>query len=175
MILKEDVEINLSHLSKALNSVGINHLNIFYIIGNDVGYIEKIRVVKPSNINFIKISIPEYIKFLSDPEEKFLDYNKESLYIIKNSNYRDVKLLFDKISTHNIDVGRGASQKSHIISPLEFRMSCYLMCMFNFNYNKVCYLNSFNTLDKSRYLPYLNKRNKTHSFILSEIKKNEQK
>lgn len=170
-ILKEDVEVNLNSLSRNLSLMGINGLNIFYIVGNDIGYVEKIEVAKPCLINLIKISAPEYIKFLSKPGNQFSVYNKDSLYILKNSNYMDVKILFDKISTHNIDIGRGSSQKSHIISPLEFRISCYLMCIFNFQYNKVCYLNHFNTLNKTKYLPYIDKK---HSSFLSEFKKNEQ-
>jgi len=32
--------------------------------------------------------------------------------------------------------------------------------MFSFNYNNICYLNTFNYLSKDRYLPFFNKKDK---------------
>jgi len=44
-----------------------------------------------------------------------------------------------------------------MISPLDFRLSCYLMAMLKFNYKFMSYLNSFNGIPKYRYLPYIEK------------------
>jgi len=46
-----------------------------------------------------------------------------------------------------------------MISPLDFRLSCYLMAMFKFNYRLISYLNTFNIVTKYRYLPYIDKKN----------------
>lgn len=47
--------------------------------------------------------------------------------------------------------------KAHALSPLDFRLSCYLMAMFNFDYNLISSLNSFNIMSKDRYLSYMDK------------------
>jgi hypothetical protein len=39
--------------------------------------------------------------------------------------------MFASINNCCVNVGRGGSQKAHMISPIDFRLSCYLMAMFN--------------------------------------------
>lgn len=39
----------------------------------------------------------------------------------------------------------------------EIRLLTYIMVIFNFNYNDINRLNTFNNLSKTRYLPYINK------------------
>jgi hypothetical protein len=112
----------------------------------------------PTEILFVELSVAEFVKFLNNSDSNFMDYNKNSLYILRNSNYIDVKLLFNSINNNKVDIGRGGGQKAHIVSPLEFRLTCYLMAMFNFKYNDICDLNTFNLLDKKRYLPYIDKK-----------------
>ncbi len=97
--------------------------------------------------------------------EKILRNNKNSLYIIRNSNYYDIKLLINQINNCNVDIVRGGGSKSHIISPMEFRLSTYLMAMFNLNFQKIFELNAFNFLNKERYLPYIDKKSKLKKFI----------
>jgi hypothetical protein len=63
--------------------------------------------------------------------------------------------MLTKINDCYVNLGRGGGQKAHIISPLDFRLSCYLIAMFNFNYKLVNCLNTFNDLNKDRYLPYI--------------------
>jgi len=159
IIINDDyVEIDFNTLSSTLNYMGITRLNIFSI--DNIEGINKIVVKRPSEILFIELGSEEFVKFLNNPNENFLDYNKNSLYILRNSNYRDIKLLFNEINNHKVDIGRGAGQKSHIINPLEFRLYSYLMGMFNFNYNKLNKLSTNNHLDKFRYLPFINKKTK---------------
>lgn len=56
-----------------------------------------------------------------------------------------------------MDLGRGGSQKSHIISPLDIRLSAYLMALYNFNYKTTFIsINTINILPKDRYLPCKN-------------------
>lgn len=52
-----------------------------------------------------------------------------------------------------MNVVRGSSQKSHMVSPIDFRLSCYLMILCNMNYKKFYSENSFNIITKDRYLP----------------------
>ena len=86
-----------------------------------------------------------------------MDFNKDSLFIVRGGNWIDIKNLFATINNQNVNVGRGGSQKAHALSPLDLRLSCYLMAMFNFDYKLISKLNSFNILTKDRYLSYMDK------------------
>jgi hypothetical protein len=87
-------------------------------------------------------------------EENLLTYNRETLYILINGEYKAVKNTFTKINDCKVNIGRGDSQKANNISPLDFRLSCYLMAMFNFDYKYISYLNAFKDLSEDRYLPF---------------------
>jgi hypothetical protein len=102
----------------------------------------------------------DFIIFLNMKNSGFLSYNKHSLYIIRESNYLGIKILFSTIDDCQINLGRGGSQKAHMLSPLDFRLSCYLMAMFNFNHKLISNLNTFNDINKDRYLSWLNQSNK---------------
>ncbi len=156
IILKEYTEIDLNQFSKNLDFLKINEINIFCIDDNPGVVVYDIK--KPCSLRLITLGVEDFIKVLNSPEFNFLEFNKNSIYILRKSNHMDIKLLFNKINSHAVDIGRGGGQKSHVLSPIDFRLSSYLMAMFNFNYNYVCYLNIFNILDKSRYLPFINKK-----------------
>lgn len=156
LVLSNDLKVNLNDLTRSLNFMKINELSIFYI--DDT--INKTNVIKgegPNKLSFIEINKTNFIEFINNPNTNFLEYNKSSLYILKDSNYIDVKILFNKINQCEVNVGRGGGQKAHVLSPLDFRLSCYLMAITNFSYKQAFYLNSFNLLNKSSYLPYINK------------------
>lgn len=81
------------------------------------------------------------------------------MYIVKGSDFRGIKNLFATVNNCQVNIGIGRSQKTHVLSPLDFRLSCYLIAMFNFNYKLVSNLNAFNVITKDRYLSYVNKFN----------------
>jgi len=139
-----------------LSYLGIKRLNIFCIDG--VTGINKTIVREPNELILLELSVGEFIEFLNNPDENFRDYNKNSLYILRDSSYKDVKLLFQKINNCSTDLGRGNTQKSHILSPLDFRLSSYLIAMFNFKYEDIYKLNTFSILHKNRYLPIFSKK-----------------
>ena len=99
----------------------------------------------------------DYVAYLNNPLCNFLEHNKYTLYILKEGNYIDIKNIFGKINGFDTNIGRGGSQKSHMLSSLDFRLSCYLMAMFGFNYKYISSLNTFNYISKERYLPYIDK------------------
>jgi hypothetical protein len=68
-------------------------------------------------------------------------------------------------------VGRGGSQKAHALSHLDFRLSSYLMAMFNFDYNLIYSLNSFNFMGKDRYLSYMDKP-RSNKFVRINLENN---
>jgi hypothetical protein len=135
--------------------MGIDKLNIIAI--NPLGTLEKtnfIKIDEPSIIKYLEVNSDDFISHLNNPSYNFLDYNKHTLYIIKEGSYLDIKSIFTKINGFDTNIGRGSSQKSHIVSPLDFRLSCYLMAMFKFDYKYISYLNTFSVMAKERYLPY---------------------
>jgi hypothetical protein len=119
------------------------------------------------SVNYVEMGYETFKKIITNPEFKFLEYNKDTLYILRDGSYTDVKKLFSSISGFDVNLGRGGSQKSHIISPLDFRMSFYLMALFNFDYKYIAYLNTFNDLPKDRYLPFIEKTVKIKTIVNS--------
>lgn len=154
--------ISLNDLNIILEHMRIEKLNIFSI-GN--GLHKKLNTInfistddgtnKGSKINFIEMTEEHFITFLNEDNKNFLEYNKYSLYIIRNGNFLDIKKLFARINGFDVNLGRGGPQKAHLLSPLDFRLSAYLMAMFNFDYKLISYLNTFNDISKDRYLSYL--------------------
>lgn len=59
-----------------------------------------------------------------------------------------------------------------MLSPLDFRLSCYLMAMFNFNHELISYLNTFNDITKDRYLSYTERPSKNLSIVKYRSYKN---
>lgn len=149
-------------LAKSLNIMNIERLNIFIVdteMSNDFIWV----VNKDSNIKLIKSSPEQFINFINSDFDTFLLYNPYSLYIIrgntKGPSYKYIKYLFKKINEYDMNIGRGGSQKAHILSPLDFKLSCYLMAFFDFNHKLINGLNLFNELEKERYLSWWNRYN----------------
>lgn len=130
-------------------------MNIFCI--DKISGINKTVVKEPSLVTWFELSVEDFIEVLNNPHDDFMGYNKDSLYILRDSDFIDVKKIFNKINNYEVNIGRGGGQKCNILSPLEFRLSNYLMVMFKFNYMDISRLNTFNYLHKSRYLTYINK------------------
>ena len=159
VIIKETMNINLNELSVILNGMMIDKLHI-YSINNDemLKEFNVVQIQEPSKVNYIEIGLENFTEHLCRPDISFRGYNKDALYVLRNGNYMDVKSIITNINGYNVSVGRGGSQKSHMISPLDFRLSCYLMALFNFDYKLINSLNSFNDIEKYRYLPYFKRR-----------------
>src|SRR6266487_2330271 len=149
-IIKESHGVNLPQLANI-----INILNIFLIDDSDTkeNNVFIIKVKEPSEVNCIEIGVGEFIKQINSENCNFLSFNKHSLYIFKNGSYINAKNLFAKLENKNANLGRGGSQKAHALSPLDLRLSCYLMAMFNFDCKLISSLNAFDDMSKDRYLP----------------------
>ena len=136
----------------------IDKLNIIAIYPLDtLEKINYINIKEPSNIKYLEVGADDFTSYLNNPSYDFLNYNKNTLYIIKEGNYIDIKNIFSKINGYKTNIIRGGSQKSHIMSPLDLRLYCYLMAIFKFDYKYISNLNAFNEITKDRYLPYIEK------------------
>jgi hypothetical protein len=154
IIIKDNNYISLSGLNELLRFISLEKFNIFCInneLDNDT--VNYVRVNKGSDLRFVEMSLERFIVFLNSDKD-FWDYNKDSLYILRNGNFLGIKNLFTTINGSQYNVVRGSSQKAHALSPLDIRLSAYIMVMFNFNLKKISYLNYFNEMDKNRYLSY---------------------
>jgi hypothetical protein len=164
IVINELNYINLDILSKVLAAMHIKELNIFSI--NDK--VEKMNVTRRDNgslITYTEMKRLDLITLLNNEKINFRDYNKYSLYILRAGGFLDIKNLFAKINGHEMNLGRGGSQKAHFLSPLDMRLSAYVMAMFNCNYAWINKVNAFNSLEKDRYLSYLDRTSKKNKFF----------
>jgi hypothetical protein len=154
MIIKDSMDSDLLKLSRRLNSIKIEGLFILSIDMKGSDELNSLSINEPSVVHYVEMGIQKFAEILDDPSRNFIDYNKDTLYILRNGNYADIKSVLTGIQGNKVIVGRGGPQKSHIVSPIELRMSSYLLALSNFNYQYLSYLNDFNQLVKSRYLPF---------------------
>ena len=160
-IIKESKNINLDDISKVLSFMKIEKLNIFSI--NNKCLLNKVNAIFSENgyrVIYTEIKPENFIEFLNCPNTNFLDYNRNSLYIYRNITFLDIKNIFTTINNCCFNVGRGGSQKQHMISPLDLRLSSYLLAMFNFDYKLITYLNTFDYIDINRYISWKDRSNK---------------
>jgi hypothetical protein len=115
--IKELKYINLDDLSKILDAFGIDKLNIFSINNDCVANtINTIKSDKGSKVVYVDLNSDKFMQFIN-ADNKFLEYNKNSLFILRNGNFLDIKNLFSHISGYQINIGRWRGSKSpHIKS-----------------------------------------------------------
>jgi hypothetical protein len=162
IVINELSYISLDELSRILAAMHIKELNIISI--DD--HLEKMKVVRRNNgspIIYAEMTRENLVTLLNNDKTDFSDYNRYTLYILRNGGFIDIKNLFTSINGYQTNVGRGGSQKAHFLSPLDFRLSAYIMAMFNFNYGLISNLNAFNVLDKAKYLSYLDLTSRKNS------------
>jgi len=157
VVINELKHIELLEFSKILSGFNINKLNIISI-NNECksNTINIIRTNEESLIMYVEMNYDTFITFLN-MDDHFMEYNKNTLYIVRNGDFIDIKNIFASIGGRQCNIGRGGSQKSHILSPLDLRLSSYMMAMFIGNYKELSSLNTFNFLSKDRYLSYMDK------------------
>jgi hypothetical protein len=154
IVIKEEYLVDIDSLSESLGNMGIDTLKIFHI-GIDWTLCHML-CEKGADVMYIQTNPQEFIEYLNT-DTNFFKYNHDSLYIIRGGNFLDIKNIFSYINNTNVNTGKGGgSQKTHILSPLEVRLSFYLMAIFKFNYNLFKYLNTFNIICKDRYLSHTN-------------------
>lgn len=155
LVVFEKTEINLTRLLLKLGDISVNSTYIFSInlredIKQETFYIKSGML----SITYIEIGVNHFIEMLTINPLRFYFINKKALYILRDGTYSDLNYILSHIGKHGINLGRGGSQKAHIMSPLELRFMAYLMAMYNFDFRYIYSLNTFNVLPKLRYLPF---------------------
>jgi hypothetical protein len=155
VMINSTIETNLQNISNLANTMNIKNFYIFSIVACETLEFEITSVQEPCNVHYVEIGLKYFVeKYLPNPENiKFWEHNRDTLYILRDGVYSDIQELFVKIQDINVKLVRGASQKSHMVSPVDFRLSCYLMILFNMDSDKFMKNNSFNLLTKDKYLP----------------------
>ena len=162
IVIREFNSFNLDNISKVLNFMDIKKLNIFSINNNSKqDTINTVISEKDAKVIYAEMKAEYFIDYLNYENINFLDYNRDSMYILRDGNFIDIKNIFTSINGCCVNVGRGASQKAHIISPLDLRLTSYLMAMFNLNYKLISNLNTFNYISKDRYLSWKDSKDTT--------------
>lgn len=115
------------------------------------------KLVETPQVKYIEIGFKYFIEnyLESSNNADFWKYNKSTLYILRDSNYSHIKEMFTIIQDTKVKLVRGSSQKSHIVSPIDFRLSSYMLILCNMDFKKFNAENSFNYANKNRYLPSL--------------------
>lgn len=149
------MENSLDNMANLAHCMNMETLYIFSIVISDTFEYKLTEIKSPCNIKYIEVGLTFFLEnFLDNPNNvNFWEYNKNTLYILRDSNYSDVKEVFTKVQNIKTNVVRGANQKGHLVSPVDFRLSCYMLILFNMNYSKFNSKNSFNIISKDRYLP----------------------
>ena len=167
IVIKELKYVSLDYLSKRLGFMGIEELNIFSIHNrSDIPPHSFVYSDKGCLVKYMESRSDIFIKFINQENRDFRNYNKHSLFIVRGGDYISIKNMFNTINNQEVNLGRGGSQKAHMLSPLDFRLSCYMMAMSGFNHNLINKLNTFNYITKDRYLSWTDK-----SSYLSNLRK----
>lgn len=155
VVLNNSIENDLLNMAELMDFMNIDTLFIFSIIPDESLELNVVELEHPSKIKYIEVGLKFFIeKYLENPNNAyFWEHNKNTLYIMRDSNYSDIKRVFTTIQSTKVSIIRGGSQKSHMVSPIDFRLSCYLMLLFNMDFKRFNYENSFNVISKDRYLP----------------------
>lgn len=162
IVINDSSEINLSNLTYVLDNMNINKLIIFSInLTNQIQLEKFVLNGDHTELVYIEIGVQDFITFIEENPKQFWDVNRNALYVLRDGSYTDVKYILSQVGEFGLNLGRGGSQKSHVMSPLELRLSSYIMAMFDFDYKRISTSNLFNSLSKSRYLPHIdNKKSK---------------
>jgi hypothetical protein len=121
--------INLDIYSDILPAFGIEELTIFSINFEGRFTIDSVKSEKGAKILYFDMDYKAFMKFINS-DDAFKEYNKNSLYILRGGSYLYIKNIFSLVRGNKVNVCRGGSQKSHILSPLDLRLSLYILGLF---------------------------------------------
>lgn len=119
-VIKEARHINTNDLSKMLNIMNIKDLNIFSIdnvCSNNP--LNTYYINKGARVKYLEIRPENFIAYLNTDND-FIDYNRNSLYILRDGNFLDIKNLFKVINGNPVNIGRWRGSKIPYFKSLGF-------------------------------------------------------
>ncbi len=152
-VINNSIENTLSNIAAASKFMNLDILYICTIVLDDTLECEVLELEEPCKVVYMEIGIKFFMERLLDNPDMISENITKILYILRDGNYSNLKELFTIIQEEKVNIVRGSSQKSHIVSPIDLRLSCYLMILHNMDFGRIASNNSFNILTKDRYLP----------------------
>jgi len=113
LTIRELKHINMKEVSKILEYMRIEKLNIFSIDSNSIldTTINFTSIENGSKVNYIQMNPENFIKYLNIKDNNFQEYNTNSMYILRNGSFIDIKRLFTIINDINVNIGRWRGSK----------------------------------------------------------------
>jgi len=119
VIIKESKSINLNQVSIILKHMKIKNLN-FFLIDSRLNTISFVNTNNGCEINYIEMNTEQFIAYLNCRDNNFLDYNKNSIYIVRGGNYISIKNLFLTINEYRVNLVRWRGSKSPYVKSFGF-------------------------------------------------------
>jgi len=172
----EDLKINNKFLNRMLN-LNLRKMVLVWISENfdysDEFSIEEIKYgAGITSIKIVKINTHKFFSY--DGLEYFFSDNRsdnfEVVYVFHNINWKDICVLF---ATSGIDISGGSNSKKHLLSPHQYRLAQFLLCLEGSSASAVV-SNSFHksrTIKDKKWGDYSTKTNQ--QFIIDFAKTNE--
>src|SRR5260370_34334463 len=114
-VILADLLGNLENLS--INYTAILSINLREDIKEEVFYINSGKF----SVVYVEIGINYFIEMVNENPSRYAVLNKNILYIFRNATYSDINYILSQMGEYGINLGRGGTQKSHAVSPLELR------------------------------------------------------
>jgi hypothetical protein len=112
IVFKESNHASLDNISQRLGFMGIKKLNIFSIHNRSDLPLHSCAITnKGCLVMYVEIKSDYFIKLINEDNNEFGNYNKHSLYIVRGGNYINIKNMFNTVNNHEVNLGRGGSQK----------------------------------------------------------------
>lgn len=180
-LLKKDITADFERIKLIYPKLGIDELNIFYIVKKDYDiefYKELIEFqnkiiefqtqIPDSKFNFkagllevyFELILKEYIDIYKG------EYNTQnSLFIFYGFDWCEIVFQFKKFL--NVNISGGSTTKRHLLSHLNLRLNSYLFGL-TLNYNILKDSIIFDNVDKNKILPKLNLKEQNFNLNLKK-------
>ena len=80
----------------------INLSDILFTLTFSNNFIKELSTVK-----YLEVDAKDFVSYLNNSSCNLLEYNKNTLYIIKEGNYIDIKNIFTKINYFDTNIDKG--------------------------------------------------------------------
>jgi len=159
--------ISYNDLITNIRILNLKRIAIYYILKQEQEQIdEQCEFFNNEILEVCYISYNDFTNIISSPDFNFDFNNKCCLFIFHGVSWSEIVMKFKQ--DIDVTVSGGSNVKRHLLSTLQTRLTSYMIVLFNLNCLEVFSHNRFNTLDKSKYLPYFDFSNKSKISLTME-------